>query len=271
VVVLGGALFLWGGVALVVLDALWPWGAVWLGKALYGLVWVMNVSVSTIQHLPGSMIDGIWYPGWVGWVLYGAMALLSAALLWSGKRPFLAALGLLALLAAVRMGREQNRLNQHELIVYQAGYADLMDVVSGRHRYTLLDSMPMKQEKFAAQMHRWALGVRHSTVLLADSVVVMPGISWTPPLLLLPNDTVLMMDDRFSADRLHLLPPASVWWICDRPDVDLESLSPQTLPGTIIIGGSVRRKAADQWEKFALQHHIVCHRIARDGAWQMAW
>ena len=129
----------------------------------------------------------------------------------------------------------------------------------------------MKQEKFAAQMHRWALGVRHSTVLLADSVVVMPGISWTPPLLLLPNDTVLMMDDRFSADRLHLLPPASVWWICDRPDVDLESLSPQTLPGTIIIGGSVRRKAADQWENFALQHHIVCHRIARDGAWQMVW
>lgn len=271
VVVLGGALFLWGGVALVVLDVLWPWGALWLGKALYGLVWVMNVSVSSIQHLPGSMIDGIWYPGWVGWLLYGAMALLSTALLWSGKRPLLAALGLLALLAAVRMGREQNRLNQHELIVYQAGYGDLMDVVSGRKRYTLADSMPLKQEKFAAQMHRWALGVRHSTVLPADSAVFVQGISWTPPLLLLPHEQVLVMDDRFSSDMLHLLPPASVWWVCDRPDVDLESLPPQTLPKTIIIGGSVRRKAADQWENFALQHHIICHRVARDGAWQMAW
>jgi len=269
VVVLGGALFLWGGVALVVLDALWPWGAVWLGKALYGLVWVMNTSVSAIQHLPGSMIDGIWYPGWVGWLLYGIMGLLSAALLASNTRKLLSALCLLVFLAAVRLVREDNRLTQSELIVYQAGYADLLDVVSGRHRYTLADSMPLRQEKFAAQMHRWALGVRHSTALMADSAVVAPGVAWTPPLLQLPSASVLVVDDHFSANMLDVLPPASVWWICDRPDIDPENIPAPYAPATMVIGGSVRRKSADQWEKYALQHSIVCHKIARDGAWRM--
>jgi hypothetical protein len=39
----------------------------------------------------------------------------------------------------------------------------LIDLFEGKERITLLDSISAKQETFAAQGHRWAMGVAHTT------------------------------------------------------------------------------------------------------------
>ncbi len=271
VVVLGGAVFLWGGALLVVLDSLWPWAAVMTGKLLYGVVWIMNTSVNAIQYLPGSVLDGIWLPAWAAWTLYGVLALVGAAAILGKGRLLVQALILLAILCVFRFGREEKRLRQNAIFVYQAGRANLLDVVCGRERFTWSDSISAKQETFAAQANRWALGLRRATTLSTDAPFSSRDLVWTPPVLRLSGRQMVLIDaDAPESLLMGDMPPGTdtvFWWLLDTPDFSPETVLARQKPHVLIIGGGVRRKDADVWEGAAMQAGVGCHRVARDGGW----
>jgi competence protein ComEC len=270
VVVVGGAVFLWGGALLILLDSLYSPIADLVGQLLLGIVWVMNTAVVTIQHLPGSVVDGIWIPWWAVFVLYAVIAFAAGATALSKGRLLLYALYASAFLCAIRLSREMTRLKQQELTIYHAGRYNLIDVVSGRHVYTWSDSIPVKQALFANQMHRWALGVRTGTSLSMDSSWTTKNLHWRPPLLQFAEKNMLIISHQtefpLTQDTHSTI---DFIWVTQPTAVNIDALLSQYKPTTVILGGTLPYKQVAIWQEAAARYQIHCHRVVNDGAWRI--
>lgn len=270
VVVIGGAVFLWGGALLILLDSHCAPIADWVGQLLMGIVWVMNSAVMAIQHLPGSIIDGIWFPWWTVAVLYAVIGLASRAIALSKGRLMIYALGILGLISALRLTREMTRLNQKEIIIYQSGRYNLIDIISARQVYTWCDSIPTKQALFAHQMHRWAQGVRSISTLSSDSSWITKSLHWEPPLLRFAERTMFILSpETHSATALDTLETVDFFWIIRPTDINVDALLTKHKSAAIILGGGLTRKEVANWQDATAKHQIPCHSVAQGGAWRI--
>ncbi len=158
VVVLGGAVFLWGGSVLVLLNALIPAVAGYLGAGLYWLLWGMNTLIRGIQQLPGSVISGVWVNAWAAVLLALFIWLMAGALSRRAPRMLLTALFCLLALSAGRLAWRLQTIEQRRFTLYHTNKNFLIDFFDGEKCYTWSDSLSRRQEQFAAQAQRWALG-----------------------------------------------------------------------------------------------------------------
>ena len=94
--------------------------AVWLGEALYWLVWSMNYLILRIQELPGSVLSGIWLPGWAAALLYAGLLFFMAAVEYGRARWRLWMLGALAAMWVGLAVRAVWQTEQRQIIVYSA-------------------------------------------------------------------------------------------------------------------------------------------------------
>jgi competence protein ComEC len=270
VVVIGGAVFLWGGALLILFDSLCSPVADLVGQLLLGIVWIMNTAVVTIQHLPGSVIDGIWIPWWAVFILYAVIVFAARATALSKGRLLLYALSTSAFLCVIRLSREMSRIYQQELTIYHTGRYNLIDIVSGRHVYTWSDSIPAKQALFANQMHRWALGVRAHTSLSTDSSWTTKSLHWSPPLIQFADKNMLIIShlpgNPLTRDSLRNI---DFIWVTQPTTVDVDALLSQHKPAAVILGGTLPRKQVAHWQEAAARYQIRCHRVVNDGAWRI--
>ena len=170
VLFIGGA-FMVGGTALLLLDTFWPTGAEGLAWALHQLLWALNRLIVFIQHLPGSVIEGIWVTGWAAALLYVAILFAGAALAYPKRYWRLLTLGLLAVLGGCRLAQTLAQTRQRKIIVYHTPKHTLVDCFNGIECLTAADSIPAKRENAAAQANRWASGVfASSRILRLDSL-----------------------------------------------------------------------------------------------------
>ncbi|MEQ1746343.1 MAG: ComEC/Rec2 family competence protein [Saprospiraceae bacterium] len=163
VVVVGGAVFLWSGSVLVLLDAVAPVPADWLGWLLCQMLRAMNWAVQAIQHLPGSVFSGIWITGWAAVALYIFIGLLTGAVRMRNPRLLLSAFGVLALLGIGRAVREVLICDQREVVLYHQNRRLIVDFFDGQRLLIWTDSLDTRRERFAAQTNRWAHGARLSS------------------------------------------------------------------------------------------------------------
>jgi competence protein ComEC len=169
VVVLGGAIFLWAGALLIVLDWAIPILAYWLGVGLSYMLIGMNKIIFLIQDIPGSVISGVWLSLWATIFLYFIIVLFGVAVAERKKSALFAGLIGLTILLAFQAYRSVQQFDQHSICIYSINKGTLIDLFEGKERITLLDSVSAKQETFAAQGHRWAMGVQHTTHGIGDS------------------------------------------------------------------------------------------------------
>ena len=163
-VVLGGAIFLWGGAVLVLLSTLSQTLTDWLGKALYWMLLWLNKAIVAIQGLPGSVVSGVWIPGWVTVVLYGCIALLGMLMLRRRGKWLAAFFGVMGFLGVYRINTLSQKQQQRSMIVYHVSkQRRLIDFFDGRHAWSLSDTLTAKQEDFAAKSNRVASGIRSQT------------------------------------------------------------------------------------------------------------
>lgn len=157
VLFIGGA-FMVGGTALMLLDAFWSAGAEGFAWFLHQLLWALNRLIVYIQHLPGSVIDGIWVTAWAAALLYVAIFFAGAALAYPKRHWQVLALGLLAVLGACRLFQTVAQTKQQKIVIYHSPKHTLIDCFEGLQRLTIADSIPLKSENTAAQANRWACG-----------------------------------------------------------------------------------------------------------------
>ncbi|MFN8304572.1 MAG: ComEC/Rec2 family competence protein [Saprospiraceae bacterium] len=268
VVVLGGAIFLWGGAALVLLDWLAPPAAGWLGWALHTLLWGMNRAILAIQQLPGSVIAGVWLPSWGALLLYAAILMTGMAL--ASRRAFglLAALLLLLILGAGRLIRSVGQMDQGQMVVYQVNKRSLVDFFDGTTAWAAADSVSPKQVLFAAQAKRWSMGVRQVRSLAPEPDFFQNGhLLYAPPFIGFYDLKIAWLAPETRLQGHPASVPVDVLLVSGNPDSD----PPEALhcfPATrVVLDASNSGKTLRRWKKECQRLGISCHDVREQGAW----
>lgn len=270
VVVFGGAVFMAGGAALVVLDMLFPALAHWLGAGLYWMLWGMNQLIIGIQHLPGSVIGGIWIGGWAAVLLYAMIISLGGAIAFRKAAWLLSALGILTILAIFHSVRAFDRMKQAQLAVYSISRYTLIDFFDGERLVSLKDSLSDKQILYAAQPNRWASGARERVTvdLAADTTLRQRNLLYDPPFIqFFDRKLVLLKDNRLISNMEA--PPVSVdiLILAKSPHVriaDCRKLFPFRLA---VFDASNSRKQTERWKAECEAANIPYYDVGEQGAW----
>ncbi|MBK9336440.1 MAG: ComEC family competence protein [Lewinellaceae bacterium] len=270
VVVLGGAVFMWGGTVLILLHAVASAPAEWLGRALYYLLWGMNRVMEGIQHLPGSVISGIWITAWAASVLYLCIGLSAAAIVQRHPRLLLAALALLALLGFSRFGQKYTWEQQHTVVLYQANRHFLLDFYDGRRRVTWADSISDRRERFAAQTNRWACGIRTATHLLpaSDTVFRAANLLVQPPFVQFFQKKMVVLEH-----RNQLAPPGTppiqvdVLILRNNANVRLAECLHQFPAPLVVFDASNGIGRVERWKAECREMKQAFHNVREQGAW----
>ncbi|MBK6933461.1 MAG: ComEC family competence protein [Saprospirales bacterium] len=270
VVVLGGAVFLWGGSILVLLSAVAPVPAEWLGWGLYRLVWGMNQLIGYIQHLPGSVVSGIWISAWAAVLLYLFVGALAGAIHYRQPRWLLAASVLLLALGVCRFGQNITCIHQRQVTLYHTNRHFLLDFFDGEKRYTVSDCPGARQERFAAQAHRWAHGIREAIVLPAgpETNLADGPVRVRPPVIQFHHKKFVLIDDSLWLDD-PAGPPTPV-------DVLLVHNNPKIPPGVclrqfrcrlVICSAANSHWRVERWKAACRKSGVPVFDVREKGAW----
>ncbi len=271
VVLLGGAVFLWAGAALVLFDFYLPAIAWYLGKILYALVWGMNWLIVGIQQLPGALLDGIWLPAWGALVLGGAVVFSGMALAQRRGRWAVVALGCLAVLFLGRAWRGMERLDQYALTIYAVHQKSLADFFDGQQSFTLTDTLPKRQENAAAQNHRWALGVRERQALsLSQTEPFRHSIfHFNPPFVDFGQRRLAMIDRRHDANAGLSTTPVDALWLRGNPRIAIAEAISRYPTRLIVADASNSRRQAARWQAECEALGVAFHDVRTMGAFVM--
>lgn len=268
VVVLGGAVFLWGGAFLVFLDWLSPTLAGWLGQALYGLVWGMNRLILGIQELPGSVISGVWLPGWAAAVSYACLGTFAAALLTRRAGWLLACLGLFFSLGAARAWRAFGRLEQGQVAVYHLNKQQLVDFFDGEKCVSLADSATPRQILFTAQANRWSAGIRADSAVGRGAGFQRSNLFVQPPFIQFFQQKIALIDDARWVETGRPPPvPVDVLVLSRNAPVKIADCLRRFPCRLVVLDASNSWKRAEQWKTECRTLGLSCHDVREQGAW----
>lgn len=197
VVVFVGAVFLWGGAMLVLLDACSKTLAEWAGWLLYQLLYWMNKIIFYIQKMPGSVIRDLWVSGCSALLLYIALVFVGAAMVRKKGIWVVCFLGVMVLLGIGNLAAYWQHQAQHNRVLYQVNKASMLDFFTGESAVSLRDSITSKQEMYAAQTHRIACGIREkTTVFWQDTTEIKtPNLLINKPFVQFNDQRMALIDD----------------------------------------------------------------------------
>lgn len=132
-----------------------PWLAVWVGKLLYGLLYLTNAGIFLVQGLPGGLFEGIWIGLGGALLLYAVLGALIAAGRTRQFKWVLLALALLVLLAGSLAYRKWIAAEQDAVVVYHIYKQSAVDYFRGRSFYELSDTEPERLVFATAQHRQW--------------------------------------------------------------------------------------------------------------------
>lgn len=266
VVVLGGAVFLWGGALLVLFDWLSPVAAGWLGWLLHGLLWGMNQAILLIKDLPGSVVSGVWLPAWGAVLLYGIIAFVGYAIMTRRAKGILIALVLLLVLGAGRLVRSLEQMGQGQLAVYHVSKHTLVDFFAGQQAWSLADSVSAKQVLFAAQANRWAAGIGRVDSFSPEPINAA-GMYCHPPFIGFFNLKIALIDDARWLRGQTPAVPVDVLLICQNPLLDISACQRRFPARQIILDASNSWKNTRRWKAECDALGLPCHDVREKGAW----
>ncbi len=271
VVVLGGAVFLWGGSLLVFVTAIAPAPAAWLGWLLYQLVWGMNQLIRLIQQLPGSVVSGIWLGAGAA-VLLGLFIWLFALSVMQRKAQWLlAALVLLSGLSLYRLMARYGHSQQRKITLYHVNRHFLLDFFDGERGYIWTDSLSERQERFAAQAHRWSCGIRKQVRLQPSFQAPFRdnNLFVRPPFVQFFGRTIAIPESQdLSSARSDTSYPVDILILRDNPRVQLSDCLRRFPCSLVVFDASNSRYRVERWKKECQASGITFYDVQESGAWE---
>ena len=270
-VVLGGAVFLWGGAVLVLLDAVSQTLAAWFGKALYFMLLGLNKAIVTIQDLPGSVISNVWIPGWVVVALYGCIFLLGALMVRRRGKWLVAYLGVMCILGVYRIGMLTQKQSQRSLVVYYLPKQQrLIDFFDGSHLFALSDTLTPKQEDFAAKSNRIASGIRNKTnaMLAARQPFVSNNLIIEKPLLQFFHQKIALIDNAQWVTATDSIPvQVDVLLLSKSPEISIAACRKKFPFNLVVFDASNATRKVERWRRECDINGWPFHDIKTQGAW----
>ncbi len=269
IVVLGGAIFLWGGSLLILADSVWPAAAGFAGKVLYFMILYMNKVIYAIQELPLSVISGIWIPAWVAGAMYAAIIFLGGLIVWRRGSWFVALLAIVAVLGCYRLYARAQKQDQRVMTVYHLSKQKrLIDFFDGNRAFTLSDSITRKQALFAAGGFRTASAIFHDTIIPISSQTPFRSANFTKngAFIVFHNVKIALFDKE---NDTRALPdyPVDIIILSHNTDISLARCHKHLQFGTVISDASNSRKRTEKWQKECRENGWHFHDVRSEGAW----
>ena len=269
IVVLGGAIFLWGGTLLMIADAIWPAFAGIAGKGLYLMILYMNRIIYAIQDLPASVISGIWIPGWVAGVMYAVIFLLGGLIVWRRGSWFVAIMVVVALLGYYRLYTRGSKQEQRVIAVYHLSRQQRMiDFFDGNQTLTLSDSLTRKQEQFAAEGFRTASAIFHRTTMpLSDQMQFQSGnFIQKGPFIIFSGIKMAFFESGYDIRSLPDF-PVDVIILSRNTGISLTQCHKKLQFRTVVSDASNSRRQTEKWRKECAESGWTFHDVKSGGAW----
>ncbi|MFM8488284.1 MAG: ComEC/Rec2 family competence protein, partial [Bacteroidota bacterium] len=269
IVVLGGAIFLWGGTLLMIADAIWPAFAGIAGKGLYLMILYMNRIIYAIQDLPASVISGIWIPGWVAGVMYAVIFLLGGLIVWRRGSWFVAIMVVVALLGYYRLYTRGSKQEQRVIAVYHLSRQQRMiDFFDGNQTLTLSDSLTRKQEQFAAGGFRTASAIFHRTTMpLSDQMQFQSGnFIQKGPFIIFSGIKMAFFESGYDIRSLPDF-PVDVIILSRNTGISLTQCHKKLQFRTVVSDASNSRRQTEKWRKECAENGWTFHDVKSGGAW----
>ena len=268
VVVPAAGLILGSGLLLFALQAV-PFAGGLLGQVLYGLIYVVNACIFTIEQLPGSLVGGIWIGMGVVLLLYG---ILACSILAHRTRRFawvLAGLLLLVLLAGSYAWRDWQIVQQRGMTVYHLYKQSAVDQFVGK-RFSALQSPGLEAGRlaFAAEQHRWWRGSQLAgRFAVIDTVndASLPvwgkqGFWW------MAGQKLFVLSDEQQL-RERTAPKQDAILLSQGPRISIGRLVAEVPAGLVVADGSNPPWLAERWKAEAAAAGVRFHYTGKAGAW----
>lgn len=269
IVVLGGAIFLWGGTLLIIADAVWPAFAGIAGKVLYLMILYMNRIIYAIQDLPASVISGIWIPGWVAGIMYVIIFLLGGLIVWRRGSWFVAIMIVATLLGCYRLYTRAGKQEQRVIAVYHLSRQQRMvDFFDGNQALTLSDSVNRKQEQFAAGGFRTASAIFHRTTMpLSDTMQFQSGnFIQKGPFIGFSGIKIALFESGYDIRSLPEF-PVDVIILSRNTGISLSQYHKKLQFRTVVADASNSRRQTEKWRKECAVNGWTFHDVKTGGAW----
>lgn len=267
VVVLGGALFLWAGSILIIIDGIIPNIAIYLGDALYYLTWGINQSIRIIQHLPGSLISGLWMEPLAVVIL--ASLIISIGIIPNDRstKSFIISLVLLVLLTAVQINQYFEQLQTSKICIYALRGKTLIDLFHKRNRLSIANQSEPGDEEYVCKNHRWSLGTTHTNgdVVSWKNDTSIQNMRIKSSILYCGSLKLAILDPSTSINNKQQLVDAIL--LIDNPTHDILEII-EIYPGaTIIADGSNNIQNVTKWKEKCSRLGITLFYTQEQGAW----
>ena len=270
VVVFVGAVFLWGGAMLVVLDSVSQTLAEWLGLMLYQMLFWMNKIIFFIQSIPGGVVRNVWTADWVVFALYVCLGCLGATIATRRGKWLGAFLGVMAFLGMYRTYMVLNKQTQQTVVIYSVNKARLMDFMDGDQVYSLSDTLSKKQESFAALANRTASGMREKTTVYFSDTSFFLGrnLLIDLPFIQFFNQKMALIDDtRWVATRNSPPFPVDVLVLSKSPKISIAECRERFPCSLLVFDASNTFRQAERWRTECELKGWAFHDVRTMGAW----
>jgi competence protein ComEC len=270
VVVFVGAVFLWGGAMLVVLDAVSQTLADWLGVLLYQMLLWMNKIIFFIQGIPGGVVRNVWTADWVVFALYACLAFLGAAIATRRGKWLAVFAGIMIVLGMYRTRMVLGKQTQQTTVIYYMNKARLMDFFDGDHVVSISDTLSKKQEHFAALANRTTCGMREQVgVFYADSAAhKYPNLLIDLPFVQFFNQRMLLLDDARWASAGNPSPIAvDVLVLSKSPRITIAQCRARFPFRQLVFEASNSLAQIKRWREECEKQGWPYHDVRTQGAW----
>ncbi|MCB9337808.1 MAG: ComEC family competence protein [Lewinellaceae bacterium] len=257
------------GLLLLLMESVWEMAAVWVGKALWALLWFGNACVSFIQHLPGAVIEGIWMGPLIALLLYLVILSAMAAI---GSKQFKWVFSALAFLVLVSANYAFTTWKEHgngQIVVYNIYKHTAIDFLDGKKAWSLISrDIGAKALKFAVQGHRMALGIEEvDTLQLSDSLAHASGRFFYENGLVQFHDKkmaiVAQPVSRTGAEKIGV----DLLLLRNSPKMGIEELLDIFDSRLIIFDASNKKWQVEKWKVACRELGVEYHDINEQGAW----
>ncbi len=238
--------------------------AVFIGKIISWLIWIMNSYIECIEKLPFSLWDGLQISIVQTILLLVAAAGLGFWLMEKRKTGFKYALGALLGFVVLRTVSFIQADNRQQLIVYNVAQKQAMDLIDGR-KYLFVGDPDLLADDFVQNFH-----LNPSRVLnRIEPAAGFDDYRHQDNILVYNNKKIFLINETKYFSPLENKIPVDLLLVSDNPKLYFNKLNETFLVKQVVFDGSSPAWKINYWKKDCDSLHIPWHDVSEKGAFVM--
>jgi competence protein ComEC len=261
-----GALYV--GIALFFFDWL-PYVGWFLGKILFGCVFIMNEIIFLIQKFPLAIVDKLSFSLVAILLFYPALIHIAFTIQHRKLRGFFTPLSILMLMSGLYAFSTIEHIKQKRIVIYNLYKNSLIDFIDGttcfsftKKENTLTDAESAL--KYASDNHRIQLQINEIRSYDFKDTLKTPFMTYNYGLCQFGSYRLAILDE---LPQTPILLPLDAVVIRNNPRLKIEDLYQKVQTKLIIFDASNSHYHVDKWKNVCINLKFPFYDVAESGAW----